>query len=163
MLNLQALSSYFMFVSFLPYGTLTVVCRAFLWQSLGRFSMEARDSFCFPKNTKNPNPSPIGKKFGFSLFGADKRTWTSTELPRLEPESNASANSAISAYSVVFLRRGAGNDNYYTRCSKIVKHFFEKLFIFLEIIILSHFLQSCSSAVSCAGIFAVFPTAFRHS
>ena len=23
--------------------------------------MEARDSFCFPKNTKNPNPSPIGK------------------------------------------------------------------------------------------------------
>ena len=34
--------------------------------------MEARDSFCFPKNTKNPNPSPIGKKFGFSLFGAKK-------------------------------------------------------------------------------------------
>ena len=27
--------------------------------------MEAIDSFCFPKNTKNPNPSPIGKKFGF--------------------------------------------------------------------------------------------------
>ena len=27
--------------------------------------------FC---KTKNPNPSPIGKKFGFSLFGADKRT-----------------------------------------------------------------------------------------
>ena len=23
------------------------------------------DSFCFPKKTKNPNPSPIGKKFGF--------------------------------------------------------------------------------------------------
>ena len=99
--------------------------------------MEARDSFCFPKNTKNPNPSPIEKRFGFSLFGADKRTRTSTELPRLEPESNASANSAISAYSVVFLRRCAGNDSYYTRCSRIVKHFFEKLFIFLERIILS--------------------------
>ena len=27
--------------------------------------MEARDSFCFLKKTKNPNPSPIGKKFGF--------------------------------------------------------------------------------------------------
>ena len=27
--------------------------------------MESRDSFCFPKNTKNPNPSPIEKKFGF--------------------------------------------------------------------------------------------------
>ena len=38
--------------------------------------MEARDSFCFPKNTKNPNPSPIGKKFGFSLFGAPPGTRT---------------------------------------------------------------------------------------
>ena len=38
--------------------------------------MEARDSFCFPKNTKNPNPSPIGKKFGFSLFGAMEGTRT---------------------------------------------------------------------------------------
>ena len=61
-------------------------------------------------------------------------------LRSLEPESNASANSAISAYSVVFLHRSAGNDSYYTRCSKIVKHFFKKLFIFLERIILSHFL-----------------------
>ena len=95
--------------------------------------------------------------------GADKRTWTSTELPRLEPESNASANSAISAYSVVFVSCDARNDSYYTRCSRIVKHFFKKLFIFWERIILSHFLQSCSSAVSCAGIFAVFPAAFRHS
>ena len=32
--------------------------------------MEARDSFCFPKNTKNPYPSPIGKKFGFCCCGA---------------------------------------------------------------------------------------------
>ena len=32
--------------------------------------MEARDSFCFPKNTKNPNLSPIGKKFGFCCCGA---------------------------------------------------------------------------------------------
>ena len=38
--------------------------------------MEARDSFCFPKNTKNPNPSPIEKKFGFSLFGAMEGTRT---------------------------------------------------------------------------------------
>ena len=36
--------------------------------------MEARDSFCFPKNTKNPNPSPIEKRFGFSLFGANGDT-----------------------------------------------------------------------------------------
>ena len=38
--------------------------------------MEARDSFCFPKNTKNPNPSPIGKKFGFRCCGAPPGTRT---------------------------------------------------------------------------------------
>ena len=38
--------------------------------------MEARDSFCFPKNTKNPNPSPIGKKFGFCCCGAPRKTST---------------------------------------------------------------------------------------
>ena len=36
--------------------------------------MEARDSFCFPKKTKNPNPSPIGKKFGFCCRGASSDT-----------------------------------------------------------------------------------------
>ena len=38
--------------------------------------MEARDSFCFPKNTKNPNPSPIGKKFRFCCCGAPPGTRT---------------------------------------------------------------------------------------
>ena len=38
--------------------------------------MEARDLFCFPKKTKNPNPSPIEKRFGFSLFGAMEGTRT---------------------------------------------------------------------------------------
>ena len=38
--------------------------------------MEARDSFCFPKNTKNPSPSPIEKRFGFSWFGAMEGTRT---------------------------------------------------------------------------------------
>ena len=38
--------------------------------------MEARDSFCFPKKTKNPNPSPIGKKFGFCCCGAMEGTRT---------------------------------------------------------------------------------------
>ena len=35
------------------------------------------------------------------FFGAGKRTWTSTKLPPLEPESSASANSAIPAYEVI--------------------------------------------------------------
>ena len=38
--------------------------------------MEARDSFCFPKKTKNPNLSPIGKKFGFCCCGAPPETRT---------------------------------------------------------------------------------------
>ena len=38
--------------------------------------MESRDSFCFPKNTKNPNPFPIGKKFGFCCCGAPPGTRT---------------------------------------------------------------------------------------
>ena len=38
--------------------------------------MGARDSFCFPKNTKNPNPSPIGKKFGFCCCSAPPGTRT---------------------------------------------------------------------------------------
>ena len=38
--------------------------------------MEARDSFCFPKKTKNPNPPPIGKKFGFCCCGAPSGTRT---------------------------------------------------------------------------------------
>ena len=38
--------------------------------------MEARASFCFPKNTKNPNPSPIGKKFRFCCCGAPPGTRT---------------------------------------------------------------------------------------
>ena len=33
--------------------------------------------FSFPKKTKNPNPSPIEKRFGFSLFGATGRIRTS--------------------------------------------------------------------------------------
>ena len=38
--------------------------------------MEAMDSFCFPMNTKNPNPSPIGKKFRFCCCGAPPETRT---------------------------------------------------------------------------------------
>ena len=38
------------------------------------------DSFCFPKKTKNPNPSPIGKKFGFCCCGAPPGTRTPGQL-----------------------------------------------------------------------------------
>ena len=47
--------------------------------------MEAMDSFCFPKNTKNPNPSPIGKKFRFCCCGAPP--WTRTLGPLIKRAS----------------------------------------------------------------------------
>ena len=43
--------------------------------------MEARDSFCFPKNTKNPNPSPIEKRFGFSWFDTKNKRHTNACSP----------------------------------------------------------------------------------
>ena len=49
--------------------------------------MEARDSFCFPKKTKNPNPSPIGKKFGFRCCGAP--SWTRTPGPLIKRNQRA--------------------------------------------------------------------------
>ena len=64
--------------------------------------MEARDSFCFPKNTKNPNPSPIGKKFGFCCCGAPRKTSTHCVLVFLfclrdgRDSNRAAAHSAVS-------------------------------------------------------------------
>ena len=50
------------------------------------------------KIRKNPNPFPIWKIwFGLYWFGAGNRTWTCMKLLSLEPESSASANSAIPA------------------------------------------------------------------
>ena len=53
--------------------------------------MEARDSFCFPKNTKNPNPSPIGKKFGFCCCGAPPGTRTLGPLIKIETNAQQSS------------------------------------------------------------------------
>ena len=54
--------------------------------------MEARDSFCFPKNTKNPTPSPIGKKFGFCCCGAPSGT-----LPRAKERRTVAFLTALCA------------------------------------------------------------------
>ena len=63
------------------------------------------------------------------FFGAGKRTWTSTKLPPLEPESSASANSAIPANCAVYWR-----PLYYTRwglfCQDLLLKFFRKNFHF---------------------------------
>ena len=63
--------------------------------------MEARDSFCFPKNTKNPNPSPIGKKFGFCCCGAPPGTRTLG--PLIKRETNAQQSSIFRITQIRFL------------------------------------------------------------
>ena len=59
---------------------------------------DVEDSYWKFNSTKNPNPSPIRKMwFGLYQSGAGNRTWTCMKLLSLEPESSASANSAIPA------------------------------------------------------------------
>ena len=58
--------------------------------------MEARDSFCFPKNTKNPNPFPIGKKFGFYCCGAPPGTRT---LGPLSKRNRCATNANFQNYA----------------------------------------------------------------
>lgn len=43
----------------------------------------------YPKKTKNPNPSPIGNRFGFFLFGG--RGWMSRAAQNKEPGSRLPA------------------------------------------------------------------------
>ena len=63
--------------------------------------MEARDSFCFPKNTKNPNPSPVGKKFGFCCCGAPPGTRTLG--PLIKRNQRATIVSFQNCVNLIFL------------------------------------------------------------
>ena len=62
MLNLQALSSYFMFVSFPPYGTLTVVCRAFFVIRSRTFFDGGKGFVLFSEEYKKSEPFSYRKK-----------------------------------------------------------------------------------------------------
>ena len=63
--------------------------------------MEARDSFCFPKNTKNPNPSPIEKRFGFCCCGAPP--WTRTLCPLIKRNQRATIVNSQNFVNSLFL------------------------------------------------------------
>ena len=68
--------------------------------------MEARDSFCFPKNTKNPNPSPIGKKFGFCCCGAPSGTRTLGPLfKRAQRATIVNFQSCVNSLPLSFCRK----------------------------------------------------------
>ena len=66
------------------------------------FSGEAMDSFCFPKKTKNPNPSPIGKSSDFVVV---------VHLQGLEPwahwlrETNVQQSSIFKIASIRYFYR----------------------------------------------------------
>ena len=53
--------------------------------------MEARDSFCFPKNTKNPDPSPIGKSSDFIVV---------VHLQGLKPTAHRSRDANVKRSSI---------------------------------------------------------------
>ena len=68
MLNLQMLSSYFMFVSFPPYGTLTVVCRAFLMIRSRTFLDGSKGFVLFSEEYKKSEPFSYRKKVRILLL-----------------------------------------------------------------------------------------------
>ena len=54
--------------------TLQILLLAYaLRQGIGGLRRPREPSLLYPKKTKNPNPSPIGNRFGFFLFGG--RGW----------------------------------------------------------------------------------------
>ena len=86
--------------------------------------MEARDSFCFPKNTKNPNPSPIGKKFGFCCCGAMEGTRTPGLLIRSQSLYPAELPThTFRSEQDVFYHAGRGLSTVFCR-------FFDFIFVF---------------------------------
>ena len=57
--------------------TLQILLLAYgLRQGIGGLRRPREPSLLYPKKTKNPNPSPIGNRFGFFLFGG--RGWIRT-------------------------------------------------------------------------------------
>ena len=57
--------------------TLQILLSAYgLWQGIRVLRRPREPSLLYPKKTKNPNPSPIGNRFGFFLFGG--RGWIRT-------------------------------------------------------------------------------------
>ena len=70
-------------------------------KGFGHTAVREEPLFSFPKKTKNPNPSPIEKRFGFSWFGAREGTRTPKDKPHA-PQTCASASSATLAYHIVF-------------------------------------------------------------
>ena len=86
--------------------------------------MEARDSFCFPKNTKNPSPSPIEKRFGFSWFGAMEGTRTPGLLIRSQSLYPAELPThTFRSEHDVFYHAGRGLSTVFCR-------FFDLIFVF---------------------------------
>ena len=84
----------------------------------------ATAAFCFPKKTKNPNPSPIEKRFGFSLFGAMEGTRTPGLLIRSQSLYPAELPThTFRSEQDVFYHAGRGLSTVFCR-------FFDFIFVF---------------------------------
>ena len=73
MLKWQALSSHFIFVSFPPYGTLTVVCRAFFVIRSRTFFDGSKGFVLFSKEYKKSEPFSYRKKVRILLLWCTSR------------------------------------------------------------------------------------------
>ncbi len=73
------------------------------------------------KKTNNPNPSPIGKRFGLYGFGARGGSRTRTPLRALAPEASESTNSTTRAFHFC---TAAWYDAYITTANGSCQHLF---------------------------------------
>ena len=81
--------------------------------------------FSFPKKTKNPSPSPIEKRFGFSWFGAMEGTRTPGLLIRSQSLYPAELPThTFRSEQDVFYHAGRGLSTVFCR-------FFDFIFVFL--------------------------------
>ena len=74
----------------------------------------------FPKKTNNPNPSPIGNKFGLFLFGPSGENRTHGLLNPIQARYQ---NCATPGYRPLPPYRSIGDKRYYTHLSGFCQHF----------------------------------------
>ena len=87
-------------------------------------AVREESEFSFPKKTKNPNPSPIEKRFGFSWFGAMEGTRTPGLLIRSQSLYPAELPThTFRSEQDVFYHAGRGLSTVFCR-------FFDFIFVF---------------------------------
>ena len=99
------------------------------------FHLPRTPALNFPKKTNNPNPSPIGNKFGLFLFGPSGENRTHGLMNPIQARYQ---NCATPGYRPLPPYRSIGDKRYYTHLSGFCQHFsasfsdfFKKSMIFI--------------------------------